>query len=685
MSPHRTPHRPRRRAPLGLLLACLLTVPAAAVLAPGSAHAADPAAAQVYQAEDGTLNGVTAGDSVAGYQGAGYVEGFDEATDSLTITVPDSPGGLYALSVHYDGPYGDKKANLLVNGAGAGEISLPATTTWADAAAGSVLLKAGTNTLTISNDWGWYLIDSVSLTPAPPRPPHAVTGGLTDPQATPGARSLMTYLAAGYGKNILSGQQDAAEEQWVETTTGKAPAVEGLDMMDYSPSRVERGTVGKDTDNAIAWDKRGGIVSFCWHWNAPTDLIDEPGKEWWRGFYTDSTTFDVAAALADPSGADYQLLLRDIDAISVQLKRLQDAGVPVLWRPLHEAEGGWFWWGAKGPGPAKALYRLMHDRLTQVDGIHNLVWVWNSVDPAWYPGDDVVDIVSADSYPTAGDHGPVALTYDRELSLTGDTKVAALSEVGTIPDPDLLRAYQADWSYFVAWAGSEQDPASNSVDFLKRVYDDPYVVTLDELGDFKHSGAGGADTTAPTAPTGLTGAPTASGVALSWTASTDDTAVTGYDVYRDGAKVGSATGTSYTDTGLVAGTAYSYSVKARDAAGNISAASAALTVTTTAPSGGKTCTATYSTTTSWGSGFIADVTVKAGSGRVSSWKVTWTFSGNQKITNAWNASTAQTGASVTARNLSYNGSLAPGASTSFGFQGTFSGAATTPALLCTAS
>ncbi|MEE4542271.1 glycosyl hydrolase [Streptomyces sp. V4-01] len=580
---------PHPRRLLRLLVAGLLAVPAAAALTPGSAHADTPSAT-VYQAEDGALNGVSVGTSVSGYQGAGYAEGFDESGDTLTITVPDSPGGLYALSVRYDGPYGDKKANLLVNGSGVGEVSLPASATWTDAAAGDVLLKAGANTVTVSDDWGWYLIDSISLTPAPARPPHAVTGRLTDPQATPEARSLMTYLAANYGKDILSGQQDSAHEQWLEANVGKAPAIEGLDMMDYSPSRVERGTVGTDTDNALAWDRRGGITAFVWHWNAPTDLIDQPGEEWWRGFYTDATTFDVQAALADPASADYQLLLRDIDAIAVQLRRLQDAGVPVLWRPLHEAEGGWFWWGAKGPGPAKALYRLMHDRLTRVDGIHNLIWEWNSVDPAWYPGDDVVDLVSADSYPTAGDHGPVALTYDRELSLTGDTKVAALSEVGTVPDPDLLRAYQADWSYFVTWGGFEQDAASNSLDFLKRVYGDPYVITLDELGDFKHS-AGGSGA----------------------------------------------------------------------------------------------CTASYRTTSDWGNGFTVDVTVKAGARALTGWKVTWTFAGNQKVTNAWNAAATQSGAAVTATNMGYNGSLPAAGTTSFGFQGAYSGTNQAPTLTCTMS
>ena len=96
--------------------------------------------------------------------------------------------------------------------------------------------------------------------------------------------------------------------------------------------------------------------------------------------------------------------MHDIDTIAVQLKKLEAAGVPVLFRPLHEAEGGWFWWGAQGPDSAKKLWRVVYERLTVKHELRNLVWVWNSVKKEWYPGDDVVDIVSADTY-SEGDHG----------------------------------------------------------------------------------------------------------------------------------------------------------------------------------------------------------------------------------------------------------------------------------------
>ncbi|UCM91390.1 glycosyl hydrolase [Streptomyces marincola] len=477
------------------VLALLGAPPTAAAPGPAAPAAADEAAPpvrqapEVYEAEDGELQGVTVASTAPGFSGTGYVEGFDEADDQVTVTIPDSPGGLYELTVHYRGPYGRKNAVLRLNGEGMGEVTLPETTEFSTAPAGKVLLEPGDNTISVVNGWGWYEIDALALAPVPPRPPHQVTGEPVNPHATPEARGLLRYLTDGYGRRILSGQQDMSGIAWLEENIGRTPAVAGLDMMDYSPSRVERGTSSQEVENALAWDERGGITTFVWHWNAPAGLIDEPGREWWRGFYTDATTFDLAAALADPASEEYALLLRDIDAIAAELTRLRDAGVPVLWRPLHEAEGGWFWWGAKGPEPAKELWRLMHQRMTEVHELHNLLWVWNSVDPAWYPGDDVVDIVSADSYPPAGDHGPVSGTYDRLVELGQDAKLVALTEVGSIPDPDLLEAYRADWAWFVTWSGDFlTDGVSNPRAHLEHVYHHPRVVTLDELGDFKEHG-----------------------------------------------------------------------------------------------------------------------------------------------------------------------------------------------------
>ncbi len=144
----------------------------------------------------------------------------------------------------------------------------------------------------------------------------------------------------------------------------REPALGSFDPIGYSPSRREYGSNPTGyAEQFLGWAWKGqarGIVSLMWHWNAPTDLINSATNSWWRGFYTDASTFDVASVLADKTGARYQLLLRDIDAIAVELKKFQAADIPVLWRPLHEAQGAWFWWGAKGAGPYKGLWRLLY-------------------------------------------------------------------------------------------------------------------------------------------------------------------------------------------------------------------------------------------------------------------------------------------------------------------------------------
>ncbi|MEV4555448.1 glycoside hydrolase family 6 protein [Kitasatospora sp. NPDC049285] len=200
--------------------------------------------------------------------------------------------------------------------------------------------------------------------------------------------------------------------------------------------------------------------------------------------------------------------------------------------------------------------------------------------------------------------------------------------------------------------------------------------------------AGGTtDTTPPSTPTGLAGTTTSSSVALTWSASTDNVGVTGYNVYRGGTLVASTTGTSYTDTGLSASTAYSYTVKAKDAAGNLSAASAALVATTQAGSGSTGgCSATYSISSDWGAGFNANVTVNnTGTAAINGWKVTWSFGGNQQITNLWNGVVSQSGKAVTVTNQSYNGTVSGGGNTSFGFGANYSGTNALPTLSCTAS
>lgn len=456
-----------------------------------------------FEAELGTRIGVNVSSSVAGYSGTGYVTGFDNDADRLSITASGVPDGLYELWVGYNSRGGFKgygvqvgaeRANGSFDGTGASEYR-------ADRA-GLFQVNAANNVLQIYKDWGFFDIDYLELRPATPRTPLPVAPALVDPLATPNTRTLMTYLASLYGEKTLAGQQGNVGQNvpfpsstYLSRSGGLVPALRGSDFIEYSPSRIAHGAnPNGESERIIDWARQtGGVVSMMWHWNAPTDLIDQPGKEWWRGFYADSTTFDLQAALAAPGSPKYNLLLADIDAIAVELQKFADADVPVIWRPLHEAQGNpipngaWFWWGAKGPEPFKQLWRLMHDRLTNVHGLHNLIWEYTSSSAFegfedWYPGDDVVDMIGLDIY------------TDRASSMSGHwldmldeydgKKLIALSETGTLPDPTLFGQRGIRWSYFSPWqadGGSLGVTNNYTAAELRAVLGHDDVITLDEL------------------------------------------------------------------------------------------------------------------------------------------------------------------------------------------------------------
>jgi hypothetical protein len=203
-----------------------------------------------------------------------------------------------------------------------------------------------------------------------------------------------------------------------------------------------------------------------------------------------------------------------------------------------------------------------------------------------------------------------------------------------------------------------------------------------------NGGGGGGDTSPPSAPTNLTTSGlTSSSVNLSWSASTDNTGVTGYDVFRaqgggSFSQIGTATGTSFSATGLSASTSYSFRVRARDAAGNTSGDSNTVTVTTPSGGGGGgggACRVTY-TPNSWATGFTADITIaNTSSTAVNGWALTFTLPSGQTITNAWNATVTPSSGAVTARNLNYNATIAAnGGTQAFGFQATLSGTFSRP-------
>ena len=466
MSPRaysRISRRPRRHAPVG----------AVERLEPRAMLAA-----VTLQAENAALTGVSRATATSGYTGTGYVTGFDQAGDNVTWSSFNATPGPYRMTVRFRSPFGDKGFEGSLNGvAFSGTFKSSSSFTTFDA--GLVTLRAS-NTMTVGGGWNYYDIDAVTLTPETPVGPQPVPGVPVNAGATPMAKALLARMVQGYGTVTLSGQNDTRDLSVIQTASGKLPALVEGDFMDYSPSRLAYGAnPGTLSENFISLAKNEGyLVSMAWHWNAPTKLVNSTDYPWWRGFYTPGSTFDLAATLAAPSSSDYQALIRDIDAIAVQLKKFAAADVPVLWRPLHESEGGWFWWGAKGPEAFKQLWRLTYDRLTNHHELDNLIWVLTSEDPAWYPGNDVVDIVGVDAYP--GDRSDtLSSRWSPLLARFDGIKPIALTEFGGVPEIDAMKQLGVSWAYFFSWNGT-YGPSIEPTAKVERIYTSANVVTKDE-------------------------------------------------------------------------------------------------------------------------------------------------------------------------------------------------------------
>ena len=471
------------------------------------------------EAELGDLaGGVHVSTSPAGFSGTGYTTGFTNGdTANVSMSFNLATAGLFQLSIGYTSPFGPKVANVTVNNSTstASFAQTSGSAPFSSVNGGKVLLPAGLNTIVIGGNYGYYGIDYVDLVPAtvalPAKPPKQ----LSDPLATPTAKALFSYLIDLYGTKVLSGQQDdsygraGSEIDYVLATTGKRPAILSADLYDYSSAPVAvYGQPNGTTERFLSWSKSGngrGINSLMWHWRAPAD--NKNPKDPSGAFYTANTNFNFKAALADTAGTNYHLMLKDIDLIAAQLKKFQDVGVPVLWRPLHETPGTFFWWGNQGPAAFKQLWQLLYTRLTVHNQLHNLIWVYSINDmPSadWYPGDAYVDVASADIYqsdPTPSPTVNVTSNWAAMQNLVAPRKLVALSEAESLVNPDQVRGYATWWSWFCAWQGGYI--RNQPVSFLKSLYNDRDILTQDELADWAGSALAARSGAAATAA-GLT-------------------------------------------------------------------------------------------------------------------------------------------------------------------------------------
>lgn len=453
-----------------------------------------------------------------GYSGSGFVWMQNSGTITFTVSVPET--GMYAISTRYMqelSPDG-RLQYLTVNGVTKGSYMLPYTTAWSDFDFGFHKLNQGTNTIQLKAGWGFAYFDTFTVDYAD-LDPLEVQPVLSDPQATPETQILMNYLTEVYGHHIISGQQEIygggndgdyeLEFEWIYNLTGKYPAIRGFDLMNYNPLYGwEDGT----TDRMIDWvNNRGGIATASWHITVPKNFTTyQLGEfvDWKETTYKPTETNYNTANAVVPGTKENQYLMMAIEDLAEQLQILQNNGVPVIFRPFHEAEGNgglngegaWFWWAKAGAEVYKQLWDLLYTELTETYGLHNLIWTYNSyvysTSPAWYPGDHQVDLVGFDKYNTiynrydglsgVPNEDAITSTFYQLVDLTDGTKMVAMTENDTVPSLQNLIEEKAGWLYFCPWYGEFlMSSAYNYPATLTTLYQSDYVITLDELPDLK--------------------------------------------------------------------------------------------------------------------------------------------------------------------------------------------------------
>ena len=299
---------------------------------------------------------------------------------------------------------------------------------------------------------------------------------LTNENATPEAKELYEYLLSVYRNKILSGQQESTwmgadyEFDYIFEHTGKYPALRGFDFIDDDFDGV--------VSRAVDWAERGGIVTICWHCSSHLD-----------GGYAECKGSRLTAAereaILTEGTPEHAAFLAGLDKAGAALKLLQERNIPVIWRPYHEGNASWFWWGRYGGEFFRRLWVMTYRHFTDDLHLNNLIWMLGfsylgSGMEAYFPGLEYCDVVGADSYITWL-WGAEARLFAGVYDVVGNAKPIAFHETGRTPTADEFR--EVPWAYFMTWH-STYLTEKNSLRDLYALYNDPYVITLEDLPSF---------------------------------------------------------------------------------------------------------------------------------------------------------------------------------------------------------
>ena len=450
----------------------------------------------LYEAESGTLSGYAAAASArSGYSGDGYVSGISLPDSKLTIELEIDSPQHYSITVcaASDSPV---EGVLYVDGLARGRLYISGSGEFEAVKYENIYLKPDSAVLSIEELTGECDVDFVLLENSAEIYEHdySVMGELCSENSSDSAARLYKYLCEMYGEETLSGQQctqgSNAEIEAVAGVTGRYPAIRFGELMGYSAD-VDTG----DIELAMEYAADGGIVGYVWNWMQNGSCYADKSGFLLANAVTDEDVSqmspdELSEALEDERiSPEAYAVIDGIDKIAAQLKRLADADIPVLFRPLPQAGNSDFWWNSDRESYLW-LYETIYQRLEDYHQLDNLIWVWSAYDTEWYVGDDMCDIVSLDIYDfshEAWDNQSYITAMLRLYELFG-SKPLAISECNVLPAPANMVRDNAMWLYTSVWSGEYTlgETGGLSYDYISEAewivfYNCSAVIAKDEL------------------------------------------------------------------------------------------------------------------------------------------------------------------------------------------------------------
>lgn len=470
---------------------------------------------ETYQLEFNT-DAYSYTEGLGGYNGTGFICLGKEDYATITVTVPASQhykiglricstGAKIAVMTGAEEKTNDEGVTALTGGSEWGAVYVDESVMFSYYYLDSIYLSKGENRITLKVLSGIAYIDDISLenSPTVTELAYAISNGCINKNATDITKSVKKYLADVYGNKVITGQFCSSgtntEINAIYMDTGRYSAMRCSDIGIFTEHYSGSDKNNEDEINkAIEWWNNGGLVSYSWYWYSPTETDSHIFSEITGFRLSDAVTENDVSALDTDQLVTYEQtgrissecydIIRDIDAVASKLKLLQDANVPVIFRPLPEAGNGWYWWGSDAESYIW-LYKLIYKRMTEYHQLNNLIWVWNGESAAYYPSDEYVDIVGMDMYSDYDISGNVRMLD--AIRYTIKTKACALTECGTIPNPDYIKRDNAYWLWFALWKGDYIINSDGSISYehisreeLDYAYNNELYITLDELPDF---------------------------------------------------------------------------------------------------------------------------------------------------------------------------------------------------------